>query len=65
MSSIEPKKRTGFALFHLKRLTMLCLTMAAVAAADRPAAWASAAEDATWTVTIDRRRGASLASSTR
>jgi len=53
MATIEPKKRTTLSAFCLKGPMMVCLAMAVVAA-DRAAGWASAAENATWTITIDK-----------
>ena len=54
MSNGKPKNRTYPGVFCIQRLMMICLTVAAVAAIGQAASGASAAEDATWTATIDK-----------
>lgn len=54
MSNGKPKRTTYPGVFCIERLMMVCLTVAAVAAIGQAAGGASAAEDATWTATIDK-----------
>jgi hypothetical protein len=55
MSIIDRKKQSNPAVFSLKQLTLVCMTVAAVAAViDHAAYGASSSQAATWTATIDK-----------